>query len=96
MLRTNEISHAKKQGQKNRVQCNFWNALFLRIIPQYQILCPYFLFTETRLVFENHFEAVNIMIEIISRPELGEDILGLQPRDKAAMLVVNKTELFHE
>ena len=47
-------------------------------------------------MFENHFEAVNNMIEIISRPELGEDILGLQPRDKAAMLVVNKTELFHE
>ena len=36
------------------------------------------------------------MIETISRPELGQDILGLQPRDKAAMLVVNKTELFHE
>jgi len=36
------------------------------------------------------------MIETISRPELGEDILGLQPRDKAAMLVVNKTECFHE
>ena len=36
------------------------------------------------------------MIEIISRPELGQDILGLQPRDKAAMLVVNTTELFPE
>ena len=46
-------------------------------------------------MFENHFEAVNIMIEIISRPELGKDILGLQPRDKAAMLVVNKT-IIHE
>ena len=36
------------------------------------------------------------MIETISRSELGQDILVLQPRDKAAMLVVNKTELFHE
>ena len=36
------------------------------------------------------------MIEIISLPELGQDILGLQPRDKAALLVVNTTELFHE
>ena len=36
------------------------------------------------------------MIEIISRPELGQDILGLPPRDKTAMLVVNTTELFHE
>ena len=36
------------------------------------------------------------MIDIISRPELGQDILGLQPRDKAAMLVVNTTELFPE
>ena len=36
------------------------------------------------------------MIEILSRPELGKDILGLQPRDKAAMLVVNTTELLHE
>ena len=40
--------------------------------------------------------SVNIIIEIISRPKLGQDILGLQPRDKAAMLVVNTTELFHE
>ena len=47
-------------------------------------------------MFKNNFEAVNIMIEIISRPELGQDILGLQPRDKVAMLVVNTTELFHE
>ena len=36
------------------------------------------------------------MIEIMSRPELGKDILGLQPRDKVAMLVVNTTEFFHE
>ena len=36
------------------------------------------------------------MIEIIRRPELGKDILGLQPGDKAAMLVVNTTEFFHE
>ena len=35
-------------------------------------------------------------METISRPELGQDILGLQPREKAAMLVVNKTELFHQ
>ena len=32
------------------------------------------------------------MIEIISRPELGQDFLGLQPRDKASVLVVKTTE----
>ena len=54
----------------------------------------YFYWNPSRVL--NNFEAVNIMIEIISRPELGQDILGLQPRDKAAMLVVNTTELFLE
>ena len=32
------------------------------------------------------------MIEIINRPELGKDFLGLKPGDKASMSVVNTTE----
>ena len=75
-----------------------YNAIFgmrfsCKSSPSIRYFAHFLLFTETRLAFENHFAAVNIMIKIISRPELGKDILGLQPHDKAAMVVVTASRI---
>ena len=87
----------RSEGKKIVHNAIFGMRFSCKSSPSIRYFAHFFIFTETRLVFQNNsVRSCKYHDRIISRPELGKDILGLQPRDKAAMLVVNTTELFHE